>query len=340
MGAGLSAGLSLGGGIAGLLGAGNASNVQLPSMFQMPNMPNAAGGAYSGIGGLGQYNLSNLPEARNITKGLVNNPYAGQYQQGANFASPMGQNAAVGAYGAGGQLMGLGTNTLPAWASSIFTTSMDPQSALYNRTAQQVQDQTRASLAATGVGTTPYGAGIEAQNMANFNIDWQNNNLNRQIAGAQAGGGLLNTGAGLTQTGAGLQAQAPLQYAGASGIPYGTFGQIGQGQLGALSGLQSYGQLGANIPQQQIQDYLSYISAGNQAGGVANQLGQLGLNQNQQSFNQYATSGAALGGGLYGLGRAYGGGNPWGGFFPTNPSPYAAPGGYGGGPYGGAPGTV
>lgn len=314
---------SLGGGIAGLFGAGNANNVQLPQMWQPPGMTQAAGGALSGIGGLGQFNTSNIPQFSQISQGLVHNPYAAQYQQGANFASPMGQNAAVGAYNAGGGLMNLGGNTLPAWAGSIFNQSMDPQQALYARTLQQVQDQTRAGNAATGVGTTPYGAGIEAQQLRDFNIDWQNQQLQRQIAGAQAGGGLIGQGAGLVGQGAALQANAPGQYTGASAIPYGTFGQIGQGQLGALSGLQGYGQSAAQIPQQQIQDYFGYLGAGNQAGGVANQTAGLGLQQNQQAFNQYATSGLGVGAGLYGLGRNI---NPWGSNF--NPSQFTQSGLY------------
>jgi len=308
----IAGGLSAAGGIAGLFGAGNANNVQLPQMFQMPGMGQAAGGALSGIGGLGQYNTSNIPQFQGITNSLVNNPYAGSYQQGANVAGPMGQNAAMGAYGLGGQLMGLGGNTLPAWAGSIFNTSMDPQQALYNRTLQQVQDQTRAGNAASGVGTTPYGAGIEAQQVRDFNIDWQNQQLQRQIAGGQAGAGMLQTGAGIAGQGAGLQAQAPGQYLGASAIPYGTFGQIGQGQLGALTGLQGYGQSAAQIPQQQIADYFGYLGAGNQAGNVANQTAGLGLQQNQQAYNQYAQAGQGIGAGLYGLSR---GTNPWGGVF-------------------------
>src|SRR5262249_46318276 len=72
----------------------------------------------------------------------------------------------------------------------IIEQGMDPQNALYGRTAQQLQDQTRAGLAARGILMDPYGAGVEGSTMSNFNIDWQNNQLQRRIAAAQAAGGL------------------------------------------------------------------------------------------------------------------------------------------------------
>src|SRR5258708_23118892 len=105
-------------------------------------------------------------------------------QQGAGVASGLGQNAAMGAYGAGGQLMGAGQQLLP-WGQQIMNTGFDPQQALYHRTQQQTQDQTRAGLEARGLDSSPYGAGVEGQTMANFNIDWQNQQLQRQAPAAR-----------------------------------------------------------------------------------------------------------------------------------------------------------
>src|SRR5258708_36165262 len=110
-------------------------------------------------------------------------------QQGAGVASGLGQNAAMGAYGAGGQLMGAGQQLLP-WGQQIMNTGFDPQQALYHRTQQQTQDQTRAGLEARGLDSSPYGAGVEGQTMANFNIDWQNQQLQRHAAAAGAARGL------------------------------------------------------------------------------------------------------------------------------------------------------
>lgn len=76
------------------------------------------------------------------------------------------------------------------YGQQIMTTAMDPQNALYDRSKQQMTDQVRASLAARGLDMSGAGAGIENQALSNFNIDWQNNLLNRQVAGAGAYTGL------------------------------------------------------------------------------------------------------------------------------------------------------
>ncbi len=168
----------------------------------------------------------------------------------------------------------------------IANTAFDPQQALYNRTLQQTQDQTRSGLEARGMDNTPYGAGVEGQALNNFNIDWQNNQLQRQIAGGGAAGGLIGQGAG-------LQAGAPGQYLQASGMPYATSQGIGSGQLGTLGQLGQFGTQGAQIPQQQVADYLNYLGWGTGQQNAGNQaqlgLGNFGLNQANQGFNQQQT---------------------------------------------------
>ena len=299
------------GSLTGLFGGGQPKDVQLPPQWTMPNMTGAAGGAYSGIQNLAPYtNLasSTIPYAQNTFSNLYNNPYAGTMQTGANVASGLGENAALGAYGTGQALTGAGLSTIP-YAQSIMQTGFDPQSALYNRTAQQLQDQTRAAEAARGIQMTPYGAGIEGQTMSNFNIDWQNNLLNRQIQAAGGAGGLLGQGGSLAQTGTGITGGAPGQFAQAAGMPFGAFGQIGGAQNQAINQLLVMGQGAQNIAQQPIGDYLNYVGVGNQAASVANQQAQLALAQamDQQKYSQLY--GGALGSNLYNLGRDLG----WGG---------------------------
>lgn len=292
---------SLAGGIYGAIEGSPAQNVPLPPQWNMPNMTGAANQAYSGIGGLPGYNLygPNIGQAQNITQGLVNNPYAPGYQAGANMAGSMGQLAGLNAFGAGGNLYNAGNQALMA--------SMDPQTALYQRTLQQIQDQTRVANAAAGVGTTPYGAGLEGQNITNFNIDWQYQQLQRELAGVQGAGTAFNQGANLQSGGVGTYLQG-------AGVPYSTYGAIGQGQLSALGNLGAFGSAGQGVAQTPIQDYLNYIAAGNQAGGVANTQAQTALQQAQQSYNQNLGFGSMIGGGLGALSGTKG----WQNFF--NPS--------------------
>jgi hypothetical protein len=307
------------GGLSGLFGGGSNQPTG-PAPWLMPDMGGAANNAFSGISGLSGYGNAAQGTggaAQNTFQNLYNNPYAGGYQGGANFAGGLGQNAALGAYGTGGALTGAGLSTIPM-AGQLFQSGFDPQQALYGRTQQQVQDQTGATLAASGIGNTPYGAGIAAQTNANFNIDWQNNQLQRQLAGAQGAGGLLTQGGNLANLGTGIQNTAPGQFLGASAMPYGAYGQIGGDQnqalgsyLGNIGGAQGISNVG-------IQDWLNYVQAGNQAGGVANQAYANELKANQQQFGQQMQFGQMLGGGLYGLGQTpfgkqYGMGNWFGG---------------------------
>ncbi len=72
----------------------------------------------------------------------------------------------------------------------------DPQSTLYNREYQKQQDQQNAIDSMSGVAMSPYGAGIAGQASQNFNTDWQNSQLQRQIAALGAYDQASSTAAG------------------------------------------------------------------------------------------------------------------------------------------------
>ena len=251
-----------------------AGNLTPPPTFNMPGMPQAAGGAMKDIQGLTPFtNVGTgvLPQAGATAQNLYNNPFAPSWLAGAQYAAPMGEAAAAGQFNTG---MGF----FPA-ANTIMGTAFDPQQDLYARTLQQVQDQARAANAAAGVGTTPYGAGLEDQATRDFNINWQNQQLQRQIAGAQGAGGLAQTGAGLAGGAAPLFMQS-------AGIPYATYSGIGSGQFGALNNLLGVAGQGQGLAQTPIQDWLGYVGAGNQAGQVANQAFANQLAQSNLGWNQ------------------------------------------------------
>lgn len=307
------AGISAGTSLAGLFGGSPADNVQLPQQFQMPYMGQSAQNAYEGIGQLGQYNVPAqlLPQYQQIAQQSINNPYANFYQQGANQAGGIGIQAGQNAYGAGGQITDTSLAGLPN-VQALLSMGFDPQNALYNRTSQQVQEQTRAAEAARGIQNTPYGAGVEGNTMSNFNIDWQNNALSRATQGAQGASSLLG---GLTSGaigGSGLQGAAAGQVQQGAGTPYNTFQGINANALGTLGQLGQFGAQGAALPQQQIGDYLAYLGQGTSQQGANNQTGQLGLNQANLGFNQNQTLGGQFGSSLAGLASAYGK-TGWGG---------------------------
>lgn len=275
---------ALGAGLAGIFGGGGNANP--PQQFQLPNMGQAAGSALGGIGGLSQYNTAGqvLPQAGGITQNLVNNPYAGQLQSGAGTAGQLGQQAGLNAFGAGGGLYGAG--------NQVLNTAMDPQQALYNQTLAQVTQQQNVQNANAGVGSSPYGAGLTDMNINNFNIDWQNQQLQRQIAGLGAAGSAYGQGANLQQGGVGT-------YLEGAGLPYSTFNQIGNNQIGALSQYGQMGQQAAAIPTTQNQQYLSYLGQGAQQQAVNNQTA---MDQYQQNLGY----GSLAAGGLGALGAGTG----------------------------------
>ena len=274
-----------------MFGGNNAQNVQLTAPFsQTPGSNQAIGGILGGVGNLGQFNLyqPNLGQASNITQGLVNNPYAGGAQGAANIGGALGQAGALNQFGAGGQLGALG--------NYVGQLGVDPQQQLYNYLQNQNMQQAQVANAQAGVANTPYGAGVVDQSNQLFNMNWQNQLLNRATQG-------LGADIGAQQAASGLQGQGAQQYAQAGALPYQTYGQIGQGQIGALGQLGQFGSQGQVVAQTPIQDYLSYLQAGTGAQQAA--TGQLNAQVGQQNigWGQNYQNLGLIGGGLAGLGN-------------------------------------
>jgi hypothetical protein len=260
-------GLGWGAGLAGVgLGAYEAftSNppvldVNIPTMGQSPSnifqydpsqiLPTQTN-LLGGIGNLGGYNIGGqfLPQAGPIAQGLLGNYGGPQYFQGAGTAAGLGQGAAFNQYGAGG---------------NILNTAFDPQQALYNRMFAQTTDAARANEMAAGLGTSPIGAYATTAAQNDFNINWQNAQLQRQIQGAQAA--------------AGLQGGAAPLFMQSAGYPWQTGQTIGGANLGTLGQLNQLGQGAAVIPQQQN------VGWGQALSGMAG-LQQQAYNQQQQQF--------------------------------------------------------
>src|SRR5258708_26510103 len=167
-----------------------------------------------------------------------------------------------------------GANSLFGAGNQVLNTAFDPQQALYNRTQQQVMDQINAANASSGV-YGPAAAGVAQQGINNFNIDWQNNLLNRERMGIQAGGQAFGGASDLG--GLGLQTLQSGSYA-----PYGTY--LGQQRdiFGGLNSLNA-GVLGAfSLPQQMIQNTEAYLGLGQSANSLAQTAQNTGFDQGSQ----------------------------------------------------------
>lgn len=246
---------------------------------------------------MGTPDVPQLPQAYNLqgaqknafdqTTNLGTQPNYGlsafnQLQNNANQVAS-GPGYDTGAVQQAGQGLFAGQQQLQQGAGQVLQTSMDPQSALYQRTLQQTQDQTRSAEAARGIAMTPYGSGLENQATNNFNIDWQNQQLQRQTQGLGAAGTALGQSSSAAQAGAGILQSIPAQ-------------QRTQ-QLQALSALASNSQLPTQQMQQTIQDWLSYINGGNQTN-------QNALNAQQQAANQSSSMFSGIGS-LLGMGLSF-----------------------------------
>jgi hypothetical protein len=175
-----------------------------------------------------------------------------------------GNTAGAEAAGQGTAAIGQGANMYNA-SNAVLNTAFDPQQQLYNRMFQQNQDQTNASQAQRGITMSPYGAGAAAESNKNFNIDWQNNQLQRQTQGLQSAGQGNTTGANLGSTGVN-------QTMAAGQLPYNA----------AQQGLQN--------TEQTIQDYLAYLGKG-QAGDAGYKTLVQPVSTIQQAYPQYNSAG-------------------------------------------------
>lgn len=126
--------------------------------------------------------------------------------------------------------------TLMGDAATTLNTAYDPQTALYNRSYQQMMEQTNAINAQNGVTGSPFAAGIDAQNSSNFNIDWQNAQLARQIQALGAYGSAETTAAGALNSSLGQQAQDYTNLNTGAANTYSTLTNSAAGNLATLLG--------------------------------------------------------------------------------------------------------
>lgn len=297
-------------------------------------------------GGMGPYGWG-FPYAQQAAMNIVQSPYAQQALQGAQtgadigggFANVLGQTNVPGLFGLAQELPSLGlfeggitTGAIPQLQgalSNILTSGYDPQSQLYNRMLNQVQQQAAAGNAAAGV-TGPYAASTADQAVTNAMMNWQNQQLARQAQAAQTAGalggqignlaglGLNQVGAGLTGGLQGLGSLAGLGgnianlAAGTAGLPYGVSTQQAQNAMNALTNMAAYGQSALPGFQQLVPELQSYLQLGQTAARDAALSGALGYGQQQQQLGQLGNllgAGSNLLFGQQGLTGALGG-NP------------------------------
>ena len=233
-----------------------------------------------------------IPQYQSLVTAQANNPGAAGAMATANQVAQLGQGVGQNDLTMASGLQAGGQTALGA-AGQVLNTGFDPQQALYNRTLQQTTDSTNANNAAYGLSNSPYGAGVADQANSNFNIDWQNQQLSRQLQALSGYDSTLGA-AGNVDTQAGALGSQGLNTIFDSGmLPYQTDTQINQNNLGMLNSA-TQGEIASLQPgfQQQASD-LGYLGVGQ---------GATGLNQNawkmnaQQNDNVWSGIGNIVGG--------------------------------------------
>lgn len=271
---------------------GGGSN---PPVYQLNNMGGADNSAQQGITAL--QNDTGLQQLFNQGQ----NSLGGIASQPSGYSPQDVVQSGYNVQGAAGMLPGLGQNVnsaaqgLPFMAQQIYQTGFDPQNALFGQLQQQVADQTGALEAQQGMSGSPYAAGLAGQNLANLDVSWQNNLLNRETQAGQSANTLLQGFGGLEGDAANIaQTYGQLMGQGASIMAQGP-----EMQMSALDSLAGLKQSVLAQNQQGVSDWLQYLATGNQSEGVALQSQQIG-NQAAQAAGQQNMQAAGMGASMLG----------------------------------------
>lgn len=259
-----------------------------PAPAQLPNQGGISNELQQLISS-GAFSASSiLPFLQQLVGEIGGSPGASGYTAAAGNAGTAATNLGNQETGAATSLFG-DTGNLTAALQQILTAGSDPQQALYKQQFQQQQDQTGANLANAGILNTASGQGVLNQGDTNFNIDWQNNLLQRMISAAGA------YGTGIGQVG-NIDQQA------------GSIG--GQGVQNILSGGQIPYQANANVQNNSLQGLLQLFGASQSSAnplqsylGLGNQTAQTASNVNSQNYAGQNSSLTQL---IQGLGKYFG----------------------------------
>ena len=260
---------------------------QAPTPFQPPNQAGSAGAFQSGAGQLATAG-SNLygsvaPAFAGITSNVTNNPFYNQAQAGAGAAANTAVNqVAPQQLGAANQLQALSSLSNPAAVQTLYN-AYDPQSALYNQQYQQQLDQTGAISSMYGTAGSPYGAGVAANASNNFNLNWQNAQLARQIAALGAYDTNLGAAGGADTAASNLGIAGLNTQAGAAQLPYDLYLQQQQAQLGALGAQVQGTNASLGSTQQSVADQGQYLNIGQTASAGAISAAQANNQANAQA---------------------------------------------------------
>ena len=169
-------------------------------------------------------------------------------------------------------------------AQQVLNTGFDPQNALYDRQQQQTSDKANAINAMYGLGTSAAGAGLANDASRNFNIDWQNNQLARQVQALGAYG---------AEQGVNTNDLATLMNTGTNNYNTLTNGAVNNLTNLTNSGVNDYNSLNAGTAG----NFAALANAGTNAMAAGTTAANQSIDNNRQALTQAAQNYQTLMGG-------------------------------------------
>lgn len=222
-----------------------------------------------------------VPQLTTTTQNVLNNPYTAGYTGGAQASGAYQTNvAAPQQQAASSQLYGLG-DMAASYAPQLLQQAFDPQRDIYNQGYAKNLDSTNAILAMNGVAGSPYAAGVTGQSVRDYNNNYNQQQLSRELSGLQGLGSIAGTAGGADAAGSSLGADAANSLYAGGQQPYSAYGQVQQDDYTALMNLIS-GTSGAVAPSENLASTMaSYLGIGQGAAQV---------NQNAQKLQDSESS--------------------------------------------------
>ena len=290
----------MGGAIGSLFGGGAPSqpNVQVYQPTGTPtqdtNLQALLQQQQNTVGGAANPYTQYSPQFASIYNSIYNSPYAAGAQTAANTAGTQSTGVGTNALANSTALSGA-VNPLLAGGQQVYNMGLDPQQALYNQQLQGTNDAANVANAQYGL-TGQQAAGNLNQATTNFNIDWQNNELQRALSGLSGASGADTAAGALGTTAAGLGNTGATATLAGGNTPYQAAGQISTNQSSAL---QNYinALLGPSTSAQAtIGNEQNYLNTGVSASeGGASQAAQDYQNQFGDTSSIFGGLGSILG---------------------------------------------
>ncbi len=248
---------------------------------------NLIGQSYNNVYGSSNPYSTLSPQMLQAFQQLFNPANASGYQTAANMAGA--QSTALGTQaGAASPAVNNAALAMLPGAQQVANMGLDPQSALYNQQLQQTNDQANVANAQYGL-TGQQAAGNTQQADINFNNQWQNQQLQRAIAGLGAGSSAVTNAGTAANTANTIGTSGAASTLAGGATPYTTGQTIGGGNETAI--MQYLSQLlgpstSAAPVIQQGQNYLNTGVAASTSGANTATNDYYAQMQNQSNIGQ------------------------------------------------------